>query len=114
MVCKVRELKLHTGRSNTLGQKPPENTILSFQKLVGIRALFLCYKMMQSHNTILIAHLADQSEHTGLIRRGVGLKDTGALTDCFRQRVKDKKCFWNIEECTFIFVEILVKEIVEK
>ena len=31
-------------------------------------ALFPCYKITQSRNTILIARLADQSEYTGLIR----------------------------------------------
>ena len=48
-----------------------ETTFLSCLKcLVGIPALSICYKMTQSRNTILIAHLADQSEHTGLIGRG--------------------------------------------
>ena len=38
--------------------------------LLRIPALVLYYKMTQSHNTILIARLAVQSGHTGLIGDG--------------------------------------------
>ena len=70
-----------------------KSTGSSFSQLIGIPALFLCNKMTQSLNTILIARLADLSEHTGLLVK------TQELEMYSKSKIM---CFWNIEACESI------------